>query len=101
MCTICESNVSPPTRSARITRLPLPFVVPADNAASASLRTGSGSPVSIDSSTWLAPSTTRAVDRNLLAGPHTQSVVDLHVLERYVDFRTRRIDPVRGLRCKP
>jgi hypothetical protein len=50
-CTICESSVSPPTRSARMTRLPLPFVVPADSGTPAPLRTGSGSPVSIDSST--------------------------------------------------
>ncbi|MNC85477.1 hypothetical protein D3C83_10770 [compost metagenome] len=58
MCTICESRVSEPTRSARKTKEPLPFTVAPVTRAPASLATGTGSPVIMDSSTRLAPSRT-------------------------------------------
>ena len=48
------------------------------------LSTGSGSPVSIDSSTALAAFDHDAVDRHLLAGPHAQPVADVDVGERDV-----------------
>ena len=58
MRTICASKVSAPTRSARITRLPVPFTVPAFTRPPAIFSTGRGSPVIIDSSTKLVPSST-------------------------------------------
>ena len=56
--TICASMVPEPTRSERIVRLPVVFSVAPMTLSPARLVTGSGSPVSIDSSTALAPSTT-------------------------------------------
>ena len=56
--TIFASSVSRPTRSARITKLPPPFAVPPTTFAPATFSTGIDSPVSIDSSTALAPSST-------------------------------------------
>jgi len=57
-CTIWLSTVSAPIFSARITRLPVPFRVAPMTLAPGSLSTGIGSPVSMDSSTWLRPSST-------------------------------------------
>src|SRR5580692_6626176 len=56
--TICASNVSAPTRSARITREPVPFTVAPVTRAPLNFSTGIGSPLIIDSSTLLAPSRT-------------------------------------------
>ena len=47
-----------PTRSERIVRLPVVFSVAPITLSPARLVTGTGSPVSIDSSTALEPSTT-------------------------------------------
>ena len=58
ICTICASTVAEPTCSERITRAPLVFIVAPMSLSPARLVTGSGSPVSIDSSTALLPSTT-------------------------------------------
>ena len=58
MRTICASSVSAPTRSARITSVPVPLIVPPVTRAPGSFSTGMGSPVTIDSSTELRPSTT-------------------------------------------
>ncbi len=58
MWTICASSVSLPTRSARITKPPVPFTVPPVTRAPSVFSTGSDSPVTIDSSTALAPSST-------------------------------------------
>jgi len=52
-CTICASMLSSPRRSARTTRLPAPITV-----SPTALATGTGSPVSIDSSMEERPSTT-------------------------------------------
>ena len=57
--TICASNVSRPTRSARMTKLPVVLRVPPDTGSPSPLGTGSASPVSIASSTLLAPSVNR------------------------------------------
>ena len=54
------------------------------------LRTGSGSPVSIDSSTWLEPSTTTPSTGMFSPGPHAQPIADL-----------RRARAGRRLRCRP
>ena len=56
--TIWASIVSEPTRSARMTRLPVPLTVPPMSRSPAVFSTGMGSPVTIDSSTALLPSTT-------------------------------------------
>ena len=58
MRTICASRVSLPTRSARIVNEPVPLIVAPVTALPASLSTGIASPVTIDSSTVLRPSTT-------------------------------------------
>ena len=56
--TIPASTVSAPTFSARISSAPAPFTVPAISASPSDLRSGSGSPVSMLSSTWLSPRAT-------------------------------------------
>ena len=56
--TICASSVCAPTFCERMTRLPWRLSVAPISASPGRLSTGSGSPVSIDSSTALAPSTT-------------------------------------------
>ena len=58
IATICASSVSLPTRSARITKPPVPFTVPPVTRSPALFSTGMGSPVTIDSSTELVPSST-------------------------------------------
>ncbi len=58
ICTICESTVSAPTRSASMTRLPVALTVAPMTRSPGFFSTGMGSPVIIDSSTALAPSTT-------------------------------------------
>jgi len=58
MATIRASSVSAPTFSARMTSTPDPLMVAPTTLAPATLSTGMGSPVTIDSSTWLRPSTT-------------------------------------------
>ena len=57
--TICASMVSLPTRSAWNTKLPDWLSVPAVTLSSGPFSTGTGSPVSIASSTVLRPSSTR------------------------------------------
>ena len=66
-CTICASSVSRPTFSARITRLPVWFIVPPITRSPGSFATGIDSPVTIDSSTAPLPSIDDAVDRHALA----------------------------------
>jgi hypothetical protein len=56
--TICASTVREPTCPARITSAPPAFIVAPISASPAPLATGMGSPVSIDSSTALLPSST-------------------------------------------
>ena len=58
MRTICARSVSLPTRSARITNVPVPLTVPPVTRAPAIFSTGIGSPVTSDSSTELDPSVT-------------------------------------------
>ncbi|MNV18330.1 hypothetical protein D3C71_1091520 [compost metagenome] len=57
-CTICASMLSSPRRSARTTRLPVPLSVAPITASPTAFATGTGSPVSIDSSMEERPSTT-------------------------------------------
>ena len=58
ICTIRASMVSLPTRSARMTKLPDWLRVPPLTLSPGAFSTGTGSPVSIDSSTVLRPSCT-------------------------------------------
>ena len=58
ICTIRATSVSRPTRSARITKLPAPFMVPPVTVSPSVFATGNGSPVTIDSSTVVAPERT-------------------------------------------
>ncbi len=57
-CTICASMLSSPSRSARTTRLPVPLSVAPITLSPTVLPTGTGSPVSIDSSIEERPSIT-------------------------------------------
>ena len=56
--TICASVLDGPAAVVRTTSVPVPFTVPPTTRASAAFSTGTGSPVSIDSSTAERPSTT-------------------------------------------
>ena len=56
--TICASSVSLPTRCACMITLPVPFTVPPVTRLSVVFSTGIGSPVTIDSSTLVLPSST-------------------------------------------
>ena len=56
--TIWPRSVSRPTRSARMMKPPVPFTVPPVTRSPATFSTGMGSPVIIDSSTVLSPSST-------------------------------------------
>ncbi len=58
ICTICASMVSLPTRSARSTKLPDWLSVPPVALSPGPFSTGTGSPVSMASSTVLRPSST-------------------------------------------
>src|SRR5438128_906441 len=58
MRTICARSVSLPTRSVRTTQPPVPFTVPPVTGSPGNFSTGIGSPVTIDSSTALVPSST-------------------------------------------
>ncbi len=66
--TICASMVSRPTRCASITRLPVPLRVAPVTLSPAAFSTGTGSPVSIDSSTEERPSTTAPSTGSLSPG---------------------------------
>ena len=58
MATICARTVALPTRSARISSVPLPLMVAPMTRLPGSLVTGIDSPVTIDSSTALLPEVT-------------------------------------------
>ena len=90
MRTICASSVSLPTRSACMTNVPVPFTVPPVTFAPATFSTGIGSPVTIDSSTVVAPSSTTPSTGHPLAGAHAQSIANSDALERNVLLCTRR-----------
>ena len=77
--TMPASTVCEPTRCERMTSAPLVLSVAPIKGSPARLVTGSGSPVSMDSSTALAPSMHDAIDRDLLARPNPQRVSHLDV----------------------
>ena len=82
--TIWASSVSVPTRSARITNEPLPLTRAAGDRLPTRFSTGMGSPVSIDSSTALAPSMHHPVGGHALARAHPQPVAGLDLGQRDV-----------------
>ena len=94
-----EHRVASRSCSARMTRLPVPFMVAPITRAPALFSTGIGSPVSIDSSTLERPSSTIAIDRHLLARAHAQAVADVHVRQRDVLLAAVGRDAARRLRA--
>jgi len=76
------SNVSLPTRSARMTKLPVPLTVPPVTLSPTDFSTGSGSPVIIDSSTLDRPSKTTPSTGTLSPGTTRNWSTDLHLVER-------------------
>ena len=75
--TICASSVSAPTRSARMTKLPVPLTVRADHPVAGALLDRhrlAGHHRLVDRAAALEHD---AVDRHLLARPHAQPVADL------------------------
>ena len=96
--TICASSVSLPTRCASMTTLPVPFTVPPVTRLPGRLLDRdrlAGHHRLVDAGAALEHD---AVDRDPLAGPHAQPIADVHVLERHVGLRARRVDPARRLR---
>jgi len=68
-------------RSASMMKLPLGVQRPPVTLSLVAFSTGMDSPVTIDSSTALAPFTYRAVDGNAFAGTDTQPVAALDLIE--------------------
>ncbi len=98
ICTICASTVAEPTCSERITSAPLVFSVAPISLSPMRLVIGSGSPVSIDSSSALLALDDNTIDRHLLARPHAQPVADMHVRERHIRLAAVGFDAARCLR---
>jgi len=97
-CTMRASIVALPTRSARRMNEPVPFTVPQLPCCLA-FATGIDSPVIIDSSTELLPSTTR--HRPALAPrSHPQLVADMHEFQRNVFLITTAVYQSRRLRAQ-
>ena len=110
--TTCASVVSAPVRSTRISKLPVPFSVPPVTRSPATFSTGTGSPVSMDSSTELLPSVTvpsigtlspgrtRNTSPTLTAASSTVSVLPLFSTRNAVfgarSSRARMAPPVRS-----
>ena len=97
--TICDSIVSAPTFSARMTSVPFLLSVPPVTASPFVFSTGTGSPVIIDSSTDERPS--RHGRRPARCRPAGRAAVaGLHLVERHVGLRAVLADAPRGLRRK-
>ena len=86
MRTMRDSIVSAPTLSARITKLPVPLTVPPITRAPGAFSTGMDSPVTMDSSIALVPSSTLPSTGTRFARPHAQSVADPYDLKRHIHF---------------
>ena len=70
-----------------MTNVPVPLTVRADDARRpAVFSTGIGSPVTIDSSTALAPSSTTPSTGTFSPGPDAQAIADVNRVERHVLF---------------
>ncbi len=99
-CTICASMVSLPTRSARMTRAPVPFTVAPITRAPLPFSTGMDSPVIMDSSTALAPSSTTPSTGIFSPGTHAEPVSRFHLIERDVALGSVCGDQSRHLRTQ-
>ena len=97
MATIRARSVSAPTFSARMTSPPVPFTVAPTTRVPSTFSTGIASPLTISSSTELAPSSTTPSTGNLYAGPNA----DDRLPERYRGARLSSVpsppDAPRGL----
>ena len=89
MFTICPSKVSLPIRSARMTKAPLPLTVPPVTLSPTPFSTGTGSPVTMDSSTLECPSSTAPSTRDFVTRNHAQPIADLHLIEGDFVIATR------------
>lgn len=79
---IRDKAVSAPTRSARIIKEPVVFIVPPATELPTPTGTGMDSPVSMEASTLDAPFVTNSVNRNPPARFHLQIVPHAHNLDR-------------------
>ena len=95
ICTIRASIVSPPTRSARMRKLPVPLIVPPVTGSSAAFSTGIGSPVSMDSSTFDFPSSTTPSTGILSPGRTRSGRAFRHLIERHLALGVA-FDEARG-----
>ena len=98
--TIWASSVSLPTRSARMTSPPVPLMVPPVTGSPAFFSTGTGSPVIIDSSTELDPSTTMPSTGIFSPGRTRSRSPAIDLLERHVRLGSIARDATRGLGSK-
>ena len=81
-----------------MTKPPDWFMVPPITLSPTLLVTGMDSPVTIDSSIALRPSTDLAVDGHALAGPHAQAVADDDLIEAHILVRAVGPDTAGHLR---
>ena len=98
ICTIRASMVSLPTRSARITKLPDWLSVPPVTWSPGFFSTGTGSPVSIDSSTVLRPSSTTPSTGIFSPGRTRRRSPTCDLLERHLLVGAVVAHAARGLR---
>ena len=87
MCTMRASRVSEPMRSARMTKPPLALTVPPTTRSPGLFGTGSGSPVTIDSSTFEEPSTTLP-STGIFSPGRTRNRSPTRTSERGISFST-------------
>ena len=84
MRTICASSVSLPTRSARMTKLPVPLTVPPVTLIAGRLLDRHRLARNHGFIDRARSFEHHAIHRNFLARPHAQTVADLHLVERNV-----------------
>src|ERR1044072_3062689 len=95
------SSVSAPTRSARITSVPLPLMVPPVTRSPGFLGAGIDSPVTIDSSTFDEPSMQVPLTGPFSPAPprpHPQPPPAEHNPRRHFDLPAVRLETQRGAR---
>src|SRR5467141_2620050 len=96
ICTICASSVSAPTRSVRITKLPVPLIVPPVTFSPGCF---SRHRLACDQGFVHARAAfqNHAVNRYLFARAHPQAIPSLHLIERHPLVAAIRANPDRGL----
>ena len=93
----CGDVVSLPTFSARMVKLPGPLSVPPMTLAPGCPSTGSASPVTMLSSTALAPSSIMPLTGMLITRPHPQPIVRKHLVEGHFLVAAVRTQSAPGL----